>query len=81
MRDVASYFKNLSPCSEFQKKVYEGLFAIEDLGLDESQVVEVGEIIAHDPYTLKYFSFPMSARKTCVEETRFNMSNMPQYFL
>ncbi|WOL18111.1 hypothetical protein Cni_G26904 [Canna indica] len=67
IQDVASYFKTLPACSEFQQDVYQGLLEIEDLGLDESQMIEVGEIIAYDPYITKYFfSLPMIARKTYV---------------
>ena len=67
IQDVASYFKSLSAGNEYQEKVYEGLLAIENLGLDESQMVEVGEIIASSPSTAKFFfSLPVGARKTFV---------------
>ncbi|WOL18019.1 hypothetical protein Cni_G26811 [Canna indica] len=67
IRYLSSFFKRLSEGDECQQKVYEGLLAIEDLGLDETQMVDVGENIASSRSTSKYFfSLPMSVKKTFV---------------
>ena len=52
---IASYFKSLSTSNKYQDKEYEGLLVVENLGPDESQMVEVGQIIASSPSTAKFF--------------------------
>ena len=82
IQDIASYFKSLSTGNEYQEKVYEELLAIENLGLDESQMIEVGEIIASSPSTTKYFfSLPVGEEDFCVEEARFKLSQHTNIFL